>query len=111
MQTNKILASLLLCAAVALPQYTQAVSFCSKTPRGLIRVDDCNYSSYEECKRATGSDCVASDEEVPSKVAPYCMVTWNTLCTYIDYEACTKAAEKLRGYCYSNPDYKEPDKQ
>jgi hypothetical protein len=111
MQTIKILASLLLCISVALPQYTQAASFCSKTPEGLIRVDDCNYSSNEECKRATGNDCVASDEEVPSKVAPYCMVTWSTSCTYFNYEACTKAALKLRGYCYANPDYKDPDKQ
>jgi hypothetical protein len=77
----------------------------------LIRVDDCNYSSYEECNRASGSDCIASDEEVTSVVAPYCMVAWNTSCIYSDYEACTKAAKKLRGYCYTNPDYKDPGKQ
>lgn len=114
MQTDKIITSLLLCIAITLPQYTQAVSFCTKTPEGMIRVDDCNYDSYEKCKLANGQgDCVASDEEVlpESKVAPYCIVTWNTSCKYFDYKACTQTAEELRGYCYANPDYKGPDKQ
>jgi len=113
MLINKILTSLLLCISITLPQYTHAVAFCTTTPEGMVYVDDCNYDSYDKCKLASKGDCVASDEEVipASKVGPYCMVTWNTLCTYIDYEACTKAAEKLRGYCYANPDYKDPDKQ
>jgi len=113
MQTNKIIGSLMLCVALALPQYARAVSFCTKTPGGIIRVDDCNYSSYEECKRVSGSDCVASSEEVlpASEVAPYCIVMWNTSCKYFDYDACTQAAKKLKGFCYANPDYKSPDKQ
>ncbi|OFZ65695.1 MAG: hypothetical protein A2V79_04375 [Betaproteobacteria bacterium RBG_16_56_24] len=115
MQIYRILTSLLLCISITLPQYTHAVSFCATSPEGKIYVDDCNYSSNEECKRASGSqgDCVASDEEVipAAKAAPYCMVTWSTSCKYYDYDACTQAAGKLRGFCYANPEYKNPDKQ
>lgn len=115
MQTDKILTGLLLCVAIGLPQYTLAASFCATSPEGKIRVDDCKYGSYDECKRATGSkgDCIANDEEkLPaSKVAPYCIVTWSTECKYYDYETCTQTAQKQIGFCYLNPDYKAPDKQ
>ncbi|MGC2049027.1 MAG: hypothetical protein WA635_10505 [Gallionella sp.] len=115
MQTNKILASLLLYVAIALPQYTLAASFCATTPEGKIRVDDCNYNTYDECKRANGNqgDCVADDQDdklAASKVAPYCIVTWSTECKYSDYETCAQIAESKKGFCYQNPDFKKPDK-
>lgn len=114
MQTGKILTGLLLFAAIALPGYTLAASFCTTTPEGKIRVDDCSYSSYAECKRASvaGGDCVADqDGKLPaSKVAPFCIVTWGTECNYFDYETCAKTAQIQKGFCYSNPDYKQPDK-
>ena len=115
MQTNKLLAGLLLCVAIALPQYTLAASFCATTPEGKIRVDDCNYGSYAECKRANVNqgDCVADDLDgkLPaSGVAPYCIVTWSTECKYFDYETCTKTAQIQKGFCYQNPDFKKPDK-
>jgi uncharacterized protein YgiB involved in biofilm formation len=115
MQTNNILAGLLLYAAIALPQYTLAASFCATTPEGKIRVDDCNYSTYDECKRANGNqgDCVADDQDdklAASKVAPYCIVTWSTECKYFDYETCAQTAESKKGFCYQNPDFKKPDK-
>ena len=115
MQTDKILPGLLLCIAIALPQYTLAASFCTTTPEGKIRVDDCNYGSYDECRRAAGNqgDCIADDqgEKLPSsQVAPYCIVTWSTECKYFDYETCVQTAENQKGFCYLNPDYKKPDK-
>lgn len=113
MQTDEIFAGLLLNAAIAFPQYTPAASFCTTTPEGKIRVDDCNYSSYDECRRATGnrSDCVANFQEeiLPaSRVAPYCIVTWSTECKYYDYETCVQAAKSQVGFCYVNPEYKKP---
>jgi hypothetical protein len=114
MQTKKILTSLMLYVAIMLPQYTLAASFCTTTAGGKIRVDDCKYGSYDECKRAAGSreDCIVNHEaDLPeSKVAPYCMVTWSTECKYLDYETCTQAAQKQKGFCYLNPDYKKSDK-
>ncbi|MEO8331015.1 MAG: hypothetical protein ABI479_01160 [Gallionella sp.] len=113
MQTNKFFTGLLLCCAIGLPQYTLAASFCATTPEGKIRVDDCNYGSYDECKRANlnQGDCVADQENSPgSKVAPYCIVTWSTECKYFDYETCVQTANNQKGFCYSNPDYKVPDK-
>ena len=114
MQKNKLLASLLLFVTLTLPQYTPAASFCATSPDGNIRVDDCNYDTYDECKRAAGSrgDCTANPGEKPpaSGVAPYCVVTWGTECKYYDYETCAKTAKKQVGFCYKNPDYKIPDK-
>lgn len=113
MQTNKILASLLLVGAFLIPQYTFAVSFCSTTSEGKIHVDDCKYASYDECKRASGSpgDCVVNENEklATSKIAPYCVVTWSTECKYYNYETCFQAAQSQIGFCYLNPDYKKPD--
>jgi hypothetical protein len=114
-QTDKILTGLLFCVAIGLPQYTSAASFCSASPEGKIRVDDCNYGSYDECRRTTGNqgDCVANtqEEKLPaSKVAPYCLVMWSTECKYFDYETCNQAAKKQMGFCYVNPDYTNPDK-
>lgn len=114
MQTDKILACLLLCVAIALPQYTLAASFCTTSAEGKIRVDDCNYGTYDECKRAAGNqgECVADHEEkLPaSTIAPYCLVTWSTECKYLDYETCLKAAQDQKGFCYLNPDYNNPAK-
>jgi len=114
MQTNKILTGLLLCGSIAFSQYTSAASFCATSPEGKIRVDDCKYGSYDECKRAIGSlgDCVSNQEEqlAPAKVAPYCIVTWSTECKYYDYETCNQAAKAQMGFCYLNPDYTNPAK-
>ena len=114
MRTNKILTSLLLCVAFSQTQYTLAASFCATTPDGKIRVDECKYGSYDECKRAIGSsgDCVSNQEEqlAPAKVAPYCVVMWSTECKYYDYETCNQAAKTQMGFCYLNPDYKNPVK-
>jgi hypothetical protein len=114
MQTNRILAGLLLCVAIWYPQYVLAASFCTTSPEGKIRVDDCKYGSYDECKRAIGSmgDCVSNQEEkfVPAKVAPYCVVVWSTECKYYDYETCNQAAKTQMGFCYLNPDYTNPAK-
>ena len=114
MQTGKFLTGLVLCAFITLPQYTPAASFCATSPEGNIRVDDCKYNSYDECKRAVGTrgDCVANHEENPpaSTVAPYCVVTWGTECKYYDYETCARTAKQQVGFCYKNPEYKNPDK-
>lgn len=75
-------------------------------------MDECTYSSYDECKRATGAGCVADPTGAPTaEMGPYCIVTWGTDCKYYDYETCSKTAEKNKGFCYLNPDYKAPDKQ
>ncbi len=115
MIAKKNLAGLLLCAVIGLPQYAFAAAFCATTPEGKVRMDECRYASYDECKRAAGSqvDCVIDPAEAPpaSGVAPYCIVTWGTECKYYDYETCNKTAEKKVGFCYLNPDYKAPDKQ
>jgi hypothetical protein len=113
MLPNKTLVSLLLCAAIALSQHSSAVSFCTTTAEGKLRIDDCKYSSYSECKLASNNqvDCMENlDGDLPgSKVAPFCVVTWSTECTYLDYATCTKEAQTLKGFCYSNPEYKKPD--
>lgn len=113
MRTNKIIVSLLLYATIAFPQYTPAASFCTTSPEGKVHMDDCSYGTYDECKRAIGSqgDCIAdSEEQLPSSgVAPYCIVTWSTECKYYNYDACAKAAKAQMGFCYLNPAYKKPE--
>jgi len=109
-RAKKNLARLLLCVAIVLPQYALAALFCATTPEGKIRLDECKYASYDECKRAAGTDCV-TDQTATSEIAPYCIVTWSVECKYYDYETCSKTAEKNKGFCYLNPDYKAPDKQ
>lgn len=110
MQANKILARLLLGIAISLPQYVLADTFCSKSPDGLIHTDDCSYTSYEACKKAVKKkwDCVLDRKDTTDM--PYCVVTWSTSCTYYDYKSCHEYAEKHIGFCYKNPDYKEPVK-
>lgn len=114
MQSSKILVCLSLASAIMFTQYTFAASFCTTTPEGKIRVDDCNYGSYEDCKRSMvkPGDCVANEEDKPSagKVAPYCLVTWSTECKYMDYESCSRAATEKKGFCYLNPDYPKHDR-
>ena len=111
-RAKKNLVGLLLCIAIALPQYALAALFCATTPEGKVRLDECKYASYDECKRAAGTDCVADSAEAhpTSGIAPYCIVTWSVDCKYYDYETCSKTAEKNKGFCYLNPDYKAPDK-
>ena len=115
MNANKNLACLLLCVAIGLPQYAFAGAFCSTTPEGKVRLDECRYASYDECKLAVGNqaNCMADPAELPpaSGVAPYCIVTWSVECKYYDYETCNQTAQKKVGFCYLNPDYKAPDKQ
>ncbi len=110
MKVEKILAGLLLCIAVALPQYAFADTFCTKSPDGKIHTDDCAYTSYEACKKAAGSkwDCVLDRKDTSD--APYCVVTWSTTCIHYDYESCRAYADKNAGFCYKNPDYKGPEK-
>ena len=103
------LAGLLLCVAIALPQCAFAALFCTTTPEGKVRLDECKYASYDECKRAAGTDCVADASDALASAAPYCIVTWSVECKYYDYETCSKTAEKNKGFCYLNPDYKAPD--
>lgn len=114
MPTRKILPGLLLCAAIWHPQYALAASFCATSPEGKILVDKCNYGSYDECKHAAGKrgDCVVNQEKkpAPEKMGPYCVVVMSTDCSYNDYATCNKAANEQMGYCYLNPDYKNPDK-
>jgi len=109
-RAKKNLVGLLLCVAVALPQYAFAALFCATTPEGKVRLDECKYASYDECKRVEKTDCVAdASEALPASAAPYCIVTWGTECKYYDYETCHKTAEKNKGFCYLNPDYKASD--
>lgn len=114
MQSRNIFISLLVCAAILLPQYASAARYCPVTDSGLIRVDECKYGSNDECKRATGSkkDCVADLPE-PSDKAPYCLVLgWLEVCDqYQDYESCDQAAQKKAGQCIPNPRYKGPEKK
>lgn len=101
MQARKILTGLMLCIAVAFPQYALAALYCSALPDGTIRVDDCIYSSYAECKRAIGNsgDCIV-DVPPAAEEAPYCVVTWGTECKWHDYESCHEYAVKNIGFCY-----------
>lgn len=105
---------MLLCVAIGLPQYVFAAAFCTTTPEGKVRMDECKYASYDECKRVAGNqvDCVADPAGISSasEVAPYCIVTWGIECKYHNYDTCNKTAEKKMGFCYLNPDYKAPDK-
>jgi len=104
----------MLWVAIALPQYTPAASFCTTSPEGKIRLDDCKYGTYDECEHANRSqgDCIENPEEKlsASGAAPYCVVTWGTECKYYDYGTCAKTAKAQMGFCYLNPDYKKPDK-
>ena len=113
MQTRKIFTSILMCAAIGLPQYALAGRYCPVTDDGKIRIDECKYSSNEECKQATKSnkDCEA-DMPDPSDKAPYCLVLgWLEICDkYHDSESCNRAAEKQAGQCTPNPRYKGPAK-
>lgn len=110
MRDKKNLVGLLLGVAIVLPQYALAAVFCATTPEGKIRLDECKYASYDACKHAAGTDCVADQSGAPD-TAPYCIVTWSIECKYHDYETCNKTAEKKMGLCYLNPDYKASDKQ
>lgn len=113
MQAKKIFTGLLLCVAIGLPQYASAGRYCPVTDSGQIRIDECKYSSNDECKRATGTkgDCMA-DQFDPSDKAPYCLVLgWLEICDkYHDSESCNQAAEKQAGNCIPNPRYKSSGK-
>lgn len=114
MQARKFFTALMLCAAIGLPQYASAGRYCPVTDDGKIRIDECKYSSNEECKKANKSkkDCVA-DLPDPSDKAPYCLVLgWMEVCDkYDDYESCEQEAQKKAGQCIPNSRYKGPDKQ
>lgn len=111
MRLLNIVTSLLLCAAIGLPQYALAASFCPVTDDGKIRIDQCKFSSIEECKRVSGTkvNCVA-DQITPSDKAPYCLVMgmFEVCDKYFDIESCQQDAEKKVGGCIPNPYYKKP---
>ncbi len=113
MQARNILSALMLCVAFTLPQYASAGRYCPVTDSGAIRIDECIYSSNEECRQASESkkDCVA-DMTDPSDKAPYCLVLgWMEICDkYFDIESCGKDAEKRAGQCIVNSRYKSPEK-
>ena len=100
-----------LCVAIMLPQYSLADTFCTASADGKINTDDCNYTSYDKCKQASGSGgkCVV-DQKDSTTEGPYCVVTRLVYCKYYDYESCSKAAEKDMGFCFLNSEYKNPDK-
>lgn len=113
MQVTKIFISLLLCAAIALPQYASAASFCPVTADGKIRIDQCTYNTNEACKKASKSkrDCVA-DQPPTSTKAPYCLImgAFEVCDKYQDLESCAEEAKKQLGICIVNPAYENPDK-
>lgn len=114
MQARKILPALMLCFSIALPQYASAgARYCPVTDSGAVRIDECRYSSNEECKRVSKSkkDC-AVDIQEPSDKAPYCLVLgWLEICDkYFDIESCDKDAEKRAGQCIVNARYKGSEK-
>jgi len=113
MQARKILTSLMLCIVVGLPQYAFAGRYCPVTDSGAIRIDQCIYSSNEECKQAStnNKDCVADIQDQSDK-APYCLVLgWLEICDkYFDIESCQNDAAKKAGQCIPNSRYKGADK-
>jgi len=113
MQVKHIFTSLLLCAAIGLPQYASAGRFCPVTADGKIRIDECKYSSNEECKAASASnkDCVA-DQPPASDKGLYCLImgAFEVCDKYQDFESCDKEAQRRMGTCILNPFYKSPDK-
>lgn len=110
MRFDKVLAQLMLCAAMAIPPQSLAATFCPVTDDGKIRIDQCKYSSNEQCKRETGTkgDCVA-DELAPSDKAPFCLIMgkFEVCDKYFDIDTCNDAAEKKAGACIPNPYYKK----
>lgn len=111
MRYLSIFSSLMLCATVGLAQNAFAASFCPVTDDGKIRIDQCKFSSNEECKRKSGSkaDCVP-DQLTPSDKAPYCLVMgmFEVCDKYFDLESCEQDAQKKVGGCIPNPYYKKP---
>lgn len=114
MRVIRILAGLVLCATFGSSQYAVAASFCPVTDDGKIRIDQCKYSSNEECMRASGTkkNCVA-DQLTPSDKAPYCLVMgmFEVCDKYFDVESCEQDAKKKVGACIPNPYYKKPAEQ
>jgi len=113
MQARKIFTALMLCVAIGLPQYASAGRYCPVTESGAIRIDECKYSSNEECKQASESkkDCVA-DQPDPSTKAPYCLImgAFEVCDKYQSYESCEVEAKRRLGNCVINPYYKSTDK-
>lgn len=114
MRARSFFASLMLCVAIGLPQYASAGRFCPVTDSGAIRIDECKYSTNDECKRASGTkgDCVA-DQPIQSTKAPFCLImgAFEVCDKYQDYESCEKEAQIKLGNCIPNSHYINPDKQ
>ena len=114
MRAGNFITCLMLCAAIGFPQYASAGRFCPVTDSGAIRIDECKYSTNEECKRATKTkgDC-AVDQPPPSTKAPYCLImgAFEVCDKYQDYESCEEEAKRRLGTCVTNTYYKNPDKQ
>lgn len=113
MQVRKIFTGLLLSLAIGLPQYASAGRFCPTTDSGQIRIDQCLYSSQEDCENRSGAKKCVVDLPEPSDKAPYCLVIgWAEICDqYFDLESCERDAEKKAAQCVVSPYYKAPDQQ
>jgi hypothetical protein len=113
MQARNLFTALILCVAIGLPQYASAGRFCPVTDSGAIRIDECKYSTNEECKRVTGTkgDC-AMDQPPASTKAPFCLImgAFEVCDKYQDYESCEVEAKRRLGNCVINPYYENPDK-
>jgi len=114
MRVGSFFTCLMLCAAIWFPQYASAARFCPVTDSGAIRIDECKYSTNEECKRVTHTkgDCVA-DQPPPSTKGKYCLImgAFEVCDKYQDYESCEQEAKRRLGNCVLNPYYESPDKQ
>ena len=113
MQANKIFTGLLFCVAIGFSHYASAGRFCPVTDSGAIRIDECKYSTNEECKQASENkkDCVA-DQPPSSTKAPYCLImgAFEVCDKYQDYESCEVEANRRLGNCIINPYYESSNK-
>lgn len=100
MKTKTILASIFCLVALI-----QAAPYCAVFSHGK----QCFYFSWDECKRAAGSQgaCTINEKEAkkPQGNAPFCLVaSYGTQCFYYDMSQCEKAAKTANAVCTVNPD-------
>ena len=108
MQVRRIFTRLILSVIAMLPYHAFADSYCPVTDDGKIRIDECTYSSNDECKLLTGTrgNCAADQLSSP-KTAPYCLIagTMENCESYFNFEACDKDAKSQSGTCIINSNY------
>lgn len=113
MQARKNFTRLILCVTLVMSQQLYADSYCPVTDDGKIWIDQCIYSSNEECRQATGTkgNCVR-DQVSSTGTAPYCMImgAFEVCDKYQDYESCVQDAKKQAGQCIKNSNYQGDDK-